>query len=137
MRRLASAGAVWLIVVHSQHFEHALHRRERALQFGKGVHDVPDRVEQEERVPLKGHDIPNRCATLKIQKTAIPDDHDIYDRQQQPPCGPEHQFAAMREHFLPQHGMPADHVIKQLMCLAAERAHDANPGKRFPNAPID
>ena len=76
-RRVARVGPVGLVVLHRQHFEHALHRRERALQLGERVDDVPDRVQQQERVPLERHDVADRGAADDVQVAAVPDDHHV------------------------------------------------------------
>ena len=42
--RVTRVGPVRLVVLHAEHFEHALHRRQRPLQLGERVDDVPDRL---------------------------------------------------------------------------------------------
>ena len=64
--RLAGVGPVRLVRVHAQHLEHALRRRQGTLQLGKGVDDVPDRIEQQEGVPLKRHDVADRSPADQV-----------------------------------------------------------------------
>ena len=48
-RRVACVRPVRLVVLHPEHLEHALHRRQRSLELGERVHDVPDRPHQQHR----------------------------------------------------------------------------------------
>ena len=92
-RRVARVGPVGLVVLHRQHLEHALHRRQRPLQLGERVDDVPDRVQQQERVPLERHDVADRGAADDVQVAAVPDDHDV-DRAER--AGPTTSTAPAR-----------------------------------------
>ena len=136
-RRVARVRPVGLVVRHRQHFEHALHRRERALQLGERVDDVPDRVQQQERVPLERHDVADRGAADDVQVAAVPDDHDVDAGDQQAPRRPQHQLAAMREQLLAQHRVAAEHVVEQLAHLAPERADDADARERLADPAVD
>ncbi len=136
-RGVDGVGPVGLVVGHRQHFEHALHRGQRTLQLGERVDDVPDRVEQQERVPLEGHDVADRGAAHDVQVTAVPDDDDVDAGDEQAPGGPEDQLAAMGEQLLAEDGVPAAHVVEQLAHFAAERADDANAGERLADAAVD
>ena len=137
LRRVARVGPVRLVVLHRQHFEHALHRRQRALQLGERVDDVPHRVQQQERVPLERHDVADRGAADDVQVAAVPDDHDVDAADQQAPRRPQHQLAAMREQLLAQHRVPAAHVVEQLAHLPPERPHDADAGERLAHPAVD
>ena len=136
-RRVARVGPVGLVVLHRQHFEHALHRRQRPLQLGEGIDDVPDRVQQQERVPLERHDVADRGAADDVQVAAVPDDHDVDAGDQQAPRRPQHQLAAMREQLLAQHGVPPAHVVEQLAHFPPERPDDANARERLADAAVD
>jgi len=59
-----------LVIFHRQHFEDAFHGRERTLEFGEGIHDVPNRVEQQEREPLERHDVADGRAAADVQVDA-------------------------------------------------------------------
>ena len=58
---------------------------ERLLHLREGVHDAPDGIEEQEHVPLKGHDVADRRAADDVQIAAEPDDHDTDARFQQAP----------------------------------------------------
>jgi hypothetical protein len=64
----ARAGTVRLVRGHPEHLEHALHRGQRPLQLGERVHDVPHRLEQQERVPLERHDVADRRAAAQVEE---------------------------------------------------------------------
>ena len=130
-------GPVRLVVLHRQHLEHALHRRQRPLQLGEGVDDVPHRVQQQERVPLERHDVADRRAADDVQVAAVPDDHHVDARHQQAPRRPQDQLAAVREQLLAQHGVPAAHVVEQLAHLPPERPDDADAGERLADPAVD
>ena len=55
--RRSRVRPVRLVIRHGQHFEHALHRGQRSLQLRERIDDVPDRVEEQEHVPLECHDV--------------------------------------------------------------------------------
>ena len=136
-RGVDGVGPVGLVVGHRQHFEDALHGRQRTLQLGEGVDDVPDRVQQQERVPLEGHDVADRGAADDVQVAAVPDDDDVDAGDEQAPGGPQDQLAAMGEQLLAQDGVAAAHVVEQLAHFAAEGADDANAGEGFADAAVD
>ena len=135
-RRRAS-GRSGLSGVHRQHFEHPLHRGQRALQLGEGVDDVPHRVQQQERVPLERHDVADRRAAAQVQVAAVPHDHDVDAAQQQVPRGPDDHLAALREELLAQHGVAPAHVLEQLVDLPAERPHHADARERLAHPAVD
>ena len=124
-RRVAGVGPVGLVVLHRQHFEHALHRRQRTLQLGEGIDDVPHRVQQQEGVPLERHDVADGGAAAQVQVAAVPDDDDVDDCQQQVPGSPEDQLAALREQLLAQHGVP-----RRACSRAARELRAGRPGPR-------
>ena len=62
---VAASGPVRLVVGHPEHLEHPLHRRQRSLQLGERVHDVPHRPHQQHRVPLERHDVADRGAARR------------------------------------------------------------------------
>ena len=136
-RRVPRVRAVGLVVLHAQHLEHALHRRQRPLQLGERVHDVPHRVQQQERVPLERHDVADRRAPDDVQVAAVPDDDHVDAGDEQAPRRPEDQLAPVREQLLAQHRVPPAHVVEQLAHLAPERAHDADAGERLADAAVD
>ena len=88
-RRVHRVRQVRLVLRHRQHVEHPFHRRQRPLQLGERVHDVPHRVEQQERVPLEGHDVADRGAAQQVQVAAVPDDHHVDRAEQQAPRRPQ------------------------------------------------
>ena len=88
-RCIARVGPVRLVVLHAEDFEDALHRGERALHLGEGVDDVPHGIEEQEHVPLKGHDIADGGAADDVQVAAEPDDHHADSRLQQAPRRPQ------------------------------------------------
>ncbi len=136
-RCVARIGLVGFVVLHSQDFEHPFHGREGTLQFGKGIDDVPNRVQQEKGVPLECHDVANGRAAHDVQVSAVPDDHDVDRAEQQAPRSPQDHFAAVCEHLFAQHGMPATNVFEQFAHLAPEGTHDANAGKRLAHAAVN
>jgi hypothetical protein len=136
-RRGACVRLVRLVALHPEDFEHPLHGGERTLQLGEGVHDVPHRVQQQERVPLERHDVADRCAPGDVQEAAVPDDHHVDDADQQPPAHPQHELAPVREQVLAKDGVAPEHVLEQLARLAAEGAHNANAGKRLSDPAVD
>ena len=121
----------------AEHFEHALHRRERSLQLGERVDDVPDRVEQQERVPLERHDVADRRAADEVEIAAVPDDDDV-DRRRG--AGPRTSRAPSRDgaRTAPCAAPCAGRACtRELAHLAAEGAHDANARKRLADAAVD
>ena len=82
---IASVGPIGLVVVHGQRFEDAFHCRQRSLQLGERVDDLPHRVEQQERVPLERHDVADRRVPADIQVAAVPHDDHIDDGEQDAP----------------------------------------------------
>ena len=81
-------GDIWLVLFHGQHVEDTLGCSQRPLEFGERVDDGPDRVEQEERVPLKRHDVADRGITGNVEVPPEPDDHDVHAADQQSPRSP-------------------------------------------------
>ena len=136
-RRVPRVRLVRLVVCHRQDFEDALHRGQRPLQLRERVDDVPDRVHQQERVPLERHDVADRGAADDVQVAAVPDDHDVDGCREHAPRRPHQQLAAMREQLLAQDRLPAEHVVAQLARLARERADDADAGERLADAAVD
>ena len=136
-RGVASARPVGLVVFHCQNFEHALHGRQRALQLGKRIDDVPDWVEKQERVPLEGHDVADGGAAAQVQIAAVPDDGHVDHASSRFHEVQITSFAAMGEQLLAQHGVAAAHVVEQLVHFAAERANHANAGKCLAHAAVD
>ena len=136
-RRVRRVGPVGLVARALEHLEHALGRRERALELGERVHDLPDRVQQQERVPLKSHDVADRGATRHRQVTAVPDDHDVDRRQREAPRRPEPELAAVCEQLLAHDQVPAARVLEHLAELASKRSHDADARERLADAAVD
>ena len=137
VRRVARVRPVRLVRLHRQHLEHPLHRRQRPLQFGEGIDQVPDRAEQEKRVPLEGHDVAGGRAALDVEVSPVPYDHDVDAGLEQTPRRPQDCLASLGEHLFPQHGVAAHHVVDEFPHLAPERPDDANARKRLPHAAVD
>src|SRR3954471_2053333 len=135
-RRLAGAGPIGFVILHREHFEHTLHRRQRALHLGKRIDDVPDGIQQQEHVPLKCHDIADRRPAHDIEIAAEPDDDDADPRLEQTPRRPQQQLAPVREQLFAEHCVPPQHEADQLLNLLAERTYHANAGERFADPPI-
>src|SRR5438445_4307685 len=79
------AGNIRLVRRQGQHLEDPVHRRQRTLQLGERVDDLPDGIEQHERIPLKGHDVADGGNALDVQVAAVPDNDQIDERDQGAP----------------------------------------------------